>query len=207
MSATIPGCIFFCQLHRYFRHFFFRAGAVLGYSFYHMPVMVAGRKIHCRINIIGIFFEHMLNHTHGLNKPAPFHRAYEPKTSYAVTYGNLVCCLLLVFCAYELCTCKPVFRKALFHPGQRQCKRLALPHQATRKLCHKRAFHRRHRPCHIRYDQYQALRVVFGGLYHLVRPITGQILIDTIYGYAGRYAAQVFYQREAQHYGYGPQFS
>ena len=97
--------------------------------------------------------------------------------------------------------------KPLFDPGERQRQGGALSLQSAGEFRDERAHHRGVRPRHVRGQQDQALRVLFGDLQHLFRPTGGEVPVDASGENPRSDAPQILDQRKAQHDGDGPQFA
>ncbi len=197
ISAAFSPCA--RQLDRLAGHLALRQAALLRYLFRCMAVAIAGGKIHPAIDAARIVEQRPLDDAHGLDELAPVDRAQNPKTADAVADGDLVGGLLLILRLHHALDRQARLGESLLDPGQRQCQGRAPPLQATRELRDERAGQRRIRARHVRDDQNQALRILLGGLRHLVRPGVGQVSLVPGGGDPQADATEILDQRQSQH--------
>ncbi len=196
-----------CQVDRHARHFAFGQSAALRHPLGCMAVAIAGGEIHPAIDAARILAQRLLDDAHGLDELAPIHRSQEPEAADAVADGDLIGGLLLVLRLDQLLDRQARFEESLLDPGQRQSQGGAPTLQTARELRDERADHRRIRARHVRDHQDQALRILLGGLRHLVRPGAGQVSLGPAGGDAHADAAQILDQCQPQHDGDRPQLT
>ena len=204
---TVPGRSLAGQQDRLPRHIGFVQSALLRDLLDDMAVTVAGGEIHPAVGSTRVLSQRLVDGAHRLDECAPVHRSQEPKASDAVADGNLVGGHLLVLRPHQLLDRQVGLGKPLFDPGERQCQCGALSLQPAGEFRDERAPHRRVRPRHVRGQQYQALRILFGDLHHLFGPAGGEVAVDASGDNPCSDAPEILDQRQAQHDGDGPQFS
>ena len=210
MPCAIPRPAFCggaCQPDRHARHLAFGQWAALRHPLRRMAVAITGSEIHPAIGASRILAQRLLDDAHGLDELAPVRRAQKPQAADAVADRDLIGGLLLVLRLDQLLDRQARFGQSLLDPGQRQSQGGALALQTARELRDERADHRRIRARHVGDHQNQALRILLGGLGHLVRPGAGEVSLGPADGDAHADAAQVLDQRQPQHDGDGPQLA
>ncbi len=204
---SVPGRGLNGQPDRLARHIGFVQTAPLRDLLDNMAVAVTGGEVHPAVCSPRVLAQSLLDGAHRLDECAPVHRPQEPEAGDAVADGNLVGGFLLVLRPHQLLDRQAGLGKPLFDPGERQCKRGALSLKPAGEFRDERAHHRGVRPRHVRRQQYQALRVLFGDLHHLFRPAGGEVPVDASGDNPRSDAPEVLDQRQAQHDGDGPQFA
>jgi hypothetical protein len=204
---TVPGRSLTGQLDRLASHCVFVPTAPLRDLLDNVAVAVTGGEIHPAVGPPRVLAQHLVDGAHRLDECAPVHRSQEPKAADAVADGNLVGRHLLVLRPHQPLDRQVGLGKPLFDPGERQRQRGALSLQQAGEFRDERAHHRGVRPRHVRRQQYQALRVLFGDLHHLFRPAGGEVPGDASGDDPCPDAPEILDQRQAQHDGDGPQFA
>ena len=207
VTRPAPGRALAGQQDRLARHDDFVQPASLRDLLDTVAVAVAGGEIHPAVRSPRVLAQNLVDGAHRLDEGAPVHRSQEPEAADAVADGNLVGGLLLVLRPHQLLDRQVGLGKPLFDPGERQRQRGALSLQPAREFRDERAHHRRVRPRHVRGQQDQALRVLFGDLHHLFRPAGGEVPGDASGDNPCPDAPEILDQRQAQHDGDGPQFA
>ncbi len=85
------------QFHSFSGHFLLGQAAAPGDAFRGMTVTVTRDKIHLAVAATRIAQQRLLDDAQGLHKLPPIHRTQHPQTANAVTDGNLVGSLMLIF--------------------------------------------------------------------------------------------------------------
>ena len=204
---SVPGRALAGKQDRLSRHIGFVQSALLRDLLDDMAVSVAGGEIHPPVGSPRVLAQRLVDGAHRLDECAPVHRSQEPEAADAVADGNLVGRLLLVLRPHQLLDRQAGLGKPLFDPGERQRQGGALSLQPAGEFRDERAHHRRVRSRHVRRQQYQALRVLFGDLQHLFRPACGEVPVDASGDDPCSDAPEILDQRQAQHDGDGPQFA
>ena len=207
ITRPVPGRALAGQQDRLARHDGFVQTASLRDLLDTVAVAVAGGEIHPAVRSPRVLAQYLVDGAHRLDECAPVHRSQEPKAADAVADGNLVGGLLLVLRPHQLLDRQAGLGKPLFDPGERQRQGGALSLQSAREFRDERAHHRGVRPRHVRGQQYQALRVLFGDLHHLLGPAGGEVPVDASGDDPCSDAPEILDQRQAQHDGDGPQFA
>ncbi len=187
------------QFHRRAGHLALGQATLLRYPLRCMTVAIAGGKIHPAIDAVRIFKQRLLDDAHGLDEIAPVQRAENPQAADTVADGDLLRGLLLVLPLHHLLNGETGFGEPLLEPGQGQGQSGAPPLQAARQFRDKRADHRWIRARHVRDHQNQTLRILRGGLGHLVRPEDGQVALGTAGGDQHADAPEILDDGQPQH--------
>src|SRR4051812_17843235 len=108
----------------------------------------------------------MLDYAYILHELMPLNGTEKPKASYGITNRYLVGGLFLAFYVDKLIASDPVFRQALFHPGERKRQPGAHPHELSYHFRDEGTFHRRAGAGHVGNNQYEAFGIPFNGIFH-----------------------------------------
>ena len=124
------------QLDRFARDVAFRQAAHLCEFFDGVPVAVARREIHRRVNPDRVFAQFLFDHAHRFDELAPVHRPQEAQAADAVADGDLARGLALRFHLDQVLYRHAFFGEPLLYPCQRQREGRALSLQAPREFRH-----------------------------------------------------------------------
>ena len=196
-----------CQGDGAVRHLGFGLARFARELFNDMPIAVAGRKIHLRVDSGRIHAQDVLHVARGFDELAPIDRFEQTQATDAVADRHLVCGFLLVGRVDELIDRHARFLQAVFDPCDRQCQRSAVSLQAAHQFGDERAAYRRLRARHVGDDHDQAFRIALDDVDHRVGPACGEIAVASITAHTKRNAAQVLNQGEAKHDRNRPQLA
>ena len=193
------GCRGLREPHDRPRHFHFGGRRVLGDLLEHVPVAVAGGKVHPCVHAARILAQRSLGDAHRFDELPPVRHGKKTQAAYAVRDRYLVGGLMLTIRLYQLLQRLAGFGQTLLDPGQRQRQRRALPLQPACELRHEPAGHGRVRARHVGNHEDQALRIALDDRGHLVGPGIGEISADAGSGNACPDPAQVLDESKAEH--------
>ncbi|MCY1412680.1 hypothetical protein D9M71_280940 [compost metagenome] len=158
-------------------HLRFRLHAVPGEAFDHMAVMVAGGKVHVRVDAPRVGAQYLFDLAEQLDELAPVGRCQQPQAGDAVADGHLVAGLLLSIHLYQALDGQAGLTERLFYPRHGQYQRSALSVQPARQFCHERWCHRRCRSRHVGDGQHHALGVALGNFDQAIGPVIGKVSV------------------------------
>ncbi|MCY1400481.1 hypothetical protein D9M71_155710 [compost metagenome] len=188
-------------------HARFGLRAMPGQAFDDMAVMIAGGKIHVRVDTGRVRAQHLFDMAEHFDELAPVGRCQQPQAGNAVADGHLVGRLLLGIHLHQAFNGQPRLTQGLFYPRHWQNQRSALPLQATRQFGNKRGCHRRCRSRHVGNRQHYAFGVPLGDFNQAIGPVIGKVAVVPVGHYPRCYAPQILDQRQAQHDRDRPEFT
>ena len=178
-----------------------------GYLLDHLPIAIAALLIQRRVSLCRILLQRVLDRTERLDELVPVQGAQQTQCTDAVADRDLIGGLLLITRLHQLLDAASGAGELLLQPVQRQRQRGAVPLQAAHQFGYERRGQRRIRTRHVRNRQDQVLRILPRDIAQAAGPGHRDITLRATRRDAHRDATQVLDQREAQHYGQGPQLA
>ncbi len=190
-----------------FRHRCFADPAAAREHLHRVPVTIARREIHLRINPRRLSPERLLDPAQPFDEILPIDRAERAQTGDAVAHRDLVGRLVLAFLVDQLFDRKALLHELLLQPAAREMEHRVQAGETLAKFRDERAREPEIGPRHIRDHDDDARRIVFRHFLQLLDPFVRFIAVEPALGQPAGHPLEIFNQAEPKHDGHGPEFA